>query len=98
MTGDEFLKAAIRDGALVSGGPVPADFERGWGHPPFMNGMKAHHWEADRRFDLGEGAYGLRSACGRSTVATRQVPLMQPGNLPFCQRCENALMRAMRSA
>lgn len=97
MTGDEWLKQKIREGALVSGKPVPADFDKGWGRPPFLGGrMIAHHWTADRTTDLGDGAYGLKSACGVLTVATRQVPLCGPGNLPYCQRCENALMRAMR--
>jgi hypothetical protein len=94
MTGDDFLRNAMQAGALVSGRPVPPDFERGWGRPPFLRGkMIAHHWTADRDVDLGPGIYGLRSACGLLTVATPQVPLCGEGNLPFCVRCENRLMK-----
>lgn len=96
MTGEEWLQQKRREGALVTGGKVGDDFLTGWGHPPFMRGMKAHHWTADLSSDLGDGAYGLRSACGLLTVATKQVPLMQPGNLPFCTRCEGKLMKAVK--
>lgn len=95
MTGDDFLNNVRRNGGLVAGAKVPADFESGWGHHPFMRGMKAHHWVADRQADLGPGVYGLRSACGLLTVSTAHVPLCGPGNLPFCTRCENKLMKAM---
>lgn len=94
MSARDFLAHALRTGALVSGGPVPADFLSGWGHQPFMRGMKAHHWTANQSGELGDGAYGLRSACGVQTVATKRVPLLEAGNLPFCTRCENRLMKA----
>lgn len=55
--------------------------------------MIAHHWAADRRFDLKDRAYGLVSACGIMTVATRQVPLCGPGNMDFCQRCDTKMLK-----
>lgn len=89
-----FHRAALEHGATITDGPVPPDFERGWGHPPFSKGkMIAHYWQADRSYDLGEGVFGIRSACGVLTVSTPQVPLMRPGNLPFCARCEAKLMK-----
>lgn len=95
--GCDFADWARRQpGALVSGPKVADDFTEGWGHPPFMRGMKAHYWRVDLP-DLGDGAYGLRSACGVLTVATKHVPLMQPGNLPFCTRCEGKLMKAVKA-
>lgn len=94
MTGQDFLDKARREGALVSGPPVPGDFKQGWGTHPFMRGMKAHRWTAGAK--LADGTYGIRSACGRYMVVTTQVPLLQPGNLPFCALCENRLMRLSR--
>jgi hypothetical protein len=97
MHSDQFLHNARRNGALVSGEPVAPDFDAGWGHPPFSKGkMIAHHWRADRSHNLGEGVFGLRSACGVLTVSTPQVPLMGPGNLPFCARCEAKLTKSMQ--
>lgn len=98
MTSDEFLDNARRNGALVSGKKVPSDFEQGWGTHPFMRGMKAHHWEADRsyKFAADPSAYEVRTACGRLAVVSSRVPLLAAGNLPFCTRCENALMKAMK--
>jgi hypothetical protein len=95
VTGDEWLRQKICEGALVSGKKVPEDFAVGWGTHPFMRGMKAHHWTANRESEAEDGTYGLTSACGLWTVATRHVPLCGPGNLPFCARCENKLMKAM---
>lgn len=83
-------------GGIVSGGPVPADFVAGWGKHPFT-GEKAHHWTADRTFDLPDGAYGLRSACLLLTVATRQVPLLGAGTYEYCQRCENRKIKEMNA-
>lgn len=90
-----FLGPAARDGAIISGGPVPADFERGWGKHPFR-GEKAHHWTADRTLiDPGIG-YGLASACGLDTVATPQVPLLGAGTYEYCERCERVLMKVLK--
>lgn len=97
MTGDDFLNNVRRNGGLVAGGRVPPDFDRGWGRPPLLGGkLIAHHWVADRDVDLGPGVFGVRSACGLLTVSTPRVPLCGPGNLPFCTRCENKLMKAMK--
>lgn len=95
-TTEQFLDNARRHGALVSGGPVPADFVKGWGTHPFMRGMKAHHWVADRSFEFkpNPSAYEVRSACGARKFVNDRVPLLQPGNLPFCATCENKLMKA----
>jgi hypothetical protein len=89
-----FLEQAARRGAIVSGGPVEADFTRGWGKHPFR-GDCAHHWTADRRIALPDGAYGLFSTCGITTVATEQVPLLGAGTFEYCRRCESILMRAL---
>lgn len=93
-----FIRAAIEAGATVAGDAVPASFERGWGKAAFVGNGRgvAHYWTADRSHDLSDGAYGLRSACGVFTVATKRVPLFTPGNYPYCARCEASLMKAMK--
>lgn len=90
----DFMDHALRSGALVSGGPVPTGAPTAWATQPFMRGRKAHRWT--HATDLGSGSHGYRSACGLHAVSTPRVPLLAPGNLPFCTRCENALMRAMK--
>ncbi len=82
-----------RQGGTVSGRAVPDDFSRGWGKHPFK-GTIAHHWTADRTAALPEGAYGLTSACGMVTVATKSVPLLGAGTFEYCRRCESVLLRA----
>lgn len=91
MTGEEWLQQKRREGALITEGQVGAS---GWGKAAFSRGGPAHHWT--RTTDLGEGSYGYRSACGQLTVSTPRVPLFGAGNYPFCTRCENALMKAMK--
>lgn len=86
------MEHIARTGGTVSGGPVDADFYRGWGIHPFK-GSKAHHWVAGRPDWLpAEALYTLQSACGMSTVATRQVQLLRAGSYEYCRRCENKLM------
>jgi hypothetical protein len=94
---NEILERLARQGGIVSGGPVDAEFTRGWGKHPFR-GELAHHWTADRTIAAGhkmttEGAYWLHSACGMTTVATSQVPLLGAGTYEYCKRCERVLMK-----
>ncbi len=94
---NELLEKMARLGGTVSGGPVEAEFTRGWGKHPFR-GELAHHWTADRTIAAGhklttEGAYWLHSACGLTTVATTQVQLLGAGTYEYCKRCERVLMK-----
>lgn len=91
---DDFRDQVRRAGGMVTDGPVPDDFSVGWAKHPFK-GQAVHYWTADRRFDLGAGAYGVLSMCGITTVATAAVPLLGAGNYPFCAHCENVLMATM---
>jgi hypothetical protein len=110
MTGDDFLDRARRAGAIVTDGPVGPDFTKGWGHQITFRsrGMIAHYWtkehdpqlEAEVVAEFGErgrGAAIVVSACGLRKLTTSHVPLMGPGNLPFCARCENRLMKQMNN-
>jgi hypothetical protein len=93
-----FPEAARRAGALVTDPPVDAKLKPQWGRPPFLQGkMIAHFWTADDTPIPGHpDAYGMRSACGLTTVATRAVPLLGHGNLPFCERCDRKLLGKIR--
>lgn len=93
-----FLESAAREGALVSGGPIPQNFMKGWAHPPMSRGkMIAHHWRRGSAPPI-DGVVMFESACGLSTVSMPAIPLLQAGNLPYCQRCENKLMKQQRAA
>lgn len=93
-----FQEAAARHGALVTDPPVDARIKPQWGRPPFLGGkMIAHFWTADDTPIPGHpDAYGIRSACGLTTVATKAVPLCGHGNLPFCERCDKKLLGKIR--
>lgn len=92
----EWLKRGVRGGALVSDGPVPADFAEGLGLHPFR-GRLAHYWTADRSQKAeSPDVYGIVSACGMRTVVTDKVPLLGPGNYRMCSRCDEALLRHVR--
>lgn len=93
-----FPEAARRAGALVTDHPVDARIKPQWGRPPFLNGkMIAHYWTAhDTPIPGHPDAYGIRSACGLTTVATKAVPLCGHGNLPFCERCDRKLLGKIR--
>lgn len=92
---NKFLESLARRGAQVTGSAVPGDFVSGWACHP-MVGRCAHHWTADRRFRLPDSGYGTVSACGLTTVATRRVPLLEPGTFDLCLRCERRLMRRIK--
>jgi hypothetical protein len=94
-----FHRAALEAGATITDGPL-RDFQGGWGHPPLMRSrrMIAHHWQVLPPLPEADGKYtGVRSACGVFHVFSEQVPMLAPGNLPFCVRCENKLMKAQQS-
>lgn len=104
-----FHRAALEHGATITDRPIP-NFSEGWAHQPnFKRGrLVAHYWtkhydariEAQMVAEFGEQARGiaeLSSACGLSRHTTSRVPVLGPGNLPYCARCENALMRKMRN-
>lgn len=93
MNRQEVLDHIAKHGGMLAGQRYPDDFESGWGKHTFK-GSVAHHWTADRSTNLGDGAYGIDSACGVVTVVTHQVPLFEPGSYALCQRCEKRLMRA----
>jgi hypothetical protein len=79
---------------------VPRDFTAAWGTAGLKKITVAHYWTASRPEWMHEVSpdmlYGLTSACGLRSVGTKQVPLFGAGNLPFCARCENKLMREQR--
>lgn len=95
-----FVRAALEHGATITDGPVPRDFTAVWGKHPFKGKSVAHYWTAERPAWMAEVSpdmiYAISSACGLSTIGTKQVPLLGAGNLPFCVRCENKLMGRVR--
>jgi hypothetical protein len=104
-----FHRAALEAGATITDGPLPCDFREGWAHQITFktHSMIAHYWtkhpdpelEAEmvaKHGERGRGAAIATSACGLERLTTKSVPLMGPGNLPFCARCEGKLMRGMR--
>lgn len=95
-TSEEFLDAARREGATVSGGSAPPDFRQGWAHRITFKsrGMIAHYFTREPYTYDAPDVFSAVSACGLVGFHSKRVPLVLPGNMPFCARCENKLMRA----
>lgn len=70
----------------------------GWGFIPFA-GQKAHYWKEDKQPPVpmifkGERVTFWTALCGHEAQTYKGVPLLNPGNLDQCKRCQNALKRA----
>lgn len=71
-------------------GPVDA----AWGLHPFC-GEKAHYWTRGRT--IGD-ATGVSTTCGRETIETPQVGLLNPGNYPRCKNCARSAPKETSNA
>lgn len=91
-----FHRAALEAGATITDGPIRG-FTGGWGSACFL-GRKviAHHWAVLAKSPEVPEYTPVRSACGLEHGFTHKVPMMAPGNAPFCVRCENKLMGKVR--
>lgn len=92
-----WLRNAIKAGATVAGGAVPHDFQQGWAHRITFKspGMTAHYFTRERGFTYDEPGvvFSALSECGLVGWHSQRVPLMLPGTMPYCQRCEAKLLK-----
>lgn len=92
MKEQELAAALRRNGGFLSGPPVDDGFLEGWAVHPFTGFAKGHWWRAKRKDVAAPIVAGLFSACGLWTVATREVPLLQLGNMPPCGNCDRIML------